>query len=77
MLKIGLPLAGIAMLLFTLAVYAVVVGDNAPVVQDKFYGLLIVVVVQFIVMYILGKIFGNAVYSQVQDLICSSMNGMF
>lgn len=77
MLKIGLPLAGIAMILFTLAVYAIVVGDNAPAVQDKFYGLLIVVVVQVIVMYILGRIFGNAVYGQVQDLIHSSFNNMF
>lgn len=77
MLKIGLPLAGIAMTLFSLAVYAVVVGDSAPAVQDKFYGLLIVVVVQVVVMYVLGKIFGSAVYNQIQQLIHSSTNGMF
>lgn len=77
MLKLGLPLAGIAMVIFSLSVYTVVTGDSAPTVQDKFYGLLIVVVIQFLVMFILGKIFGDAVYGQVQDLIHSSFNGMF
>lgn len=77
MLKLGLPLVGLAMSIFSLAVYTVVVGDSAPTIRDKFYGLLIVVVVQCLVMFILGKIFGNAVYSQIQNLIHSSTNGMF
>lgn len=77
MLKVGIPLAGIAMAIFSLAVYTVVIGNSQPVVHDKFYGLLIVVVVQIIVMAILGQIFGNAVYNQIQDLIHSTTNGMF
>lgn len=77
MIKIGLPLASIAMVIFSLATYTVVVGDPTPAVKDKFYGLLIVVIIQVIVMYVLGKIFGNAVYNQIQQLIHSSTNGMF
>lgn len=77
MLKLGLPLVAIAMLIFSLATYTAVVGDSAPSVQDKFYGLLIVVAVQLIVMFILGKIFGQAVYGQVQNFIHGSFNGMF
>ena len=77
MIKIGLPLASIAMVIFSLATYTVVVGDPTPAVKDKFYGLLIVVIIQLIVMYVLGKIFGSAVYNQIQQLIHSSTNGMF
>lgn len=77
MLKIGLPLVGIAMTIFSLATYTVVVGDITPTVNDKFYGLLIVVIVQFLVMYILGKIFGTAIYNQIQNLIHSSLNGLY
>lgn len=77
MLKMGLPLVGIAMTIFSLATYTVVVGDSAPAVNDKFYGLLIVVVVQFLVMYILGKVFGTAIYNQIQNLIHSSFSGMY
>lgn len=77
MIKISLPLASIAMVIFSLATYTVVVGDSTPAVKDKFYGLLIVVVIQVIVMYVLGKIFGSAVYNQIQQLIHSSTNGMF
>lgn len=77
MIKIGLPLASIAMVIFSLATYTVVVGDPTPAVKDKFYGLLIVVIIQLIVMDVLGKIFGSAVYNQIQQLIHSSTNGMF
>ncbi|MFR4968150.1 MAG: DUF6574 domain-containing protein [Lactobacillus kalixensis] len=76
-LKLGLPLIGIAMLIFTLSVYTVVVGDNAPAVQDKFYGLLIVVIAQTLVIFILGKIFGNAVYNQIQQLVHTSISSLF
>ena len=77
MIKIGMPLASTAMVIFSLATYTVVVGDPTPAVKDKFYGLLIVVIIQLIVMYVLGKIFGSAVYNQIQQLIHSSTNGMF
>lgn len=76
MLKFAMYLISGAMLIIFLACYTMVVADPNPV-NDKFYGLLILVVVEFIVIWILTKVFGQAVSSQIESVFHVNMSGMF
>ncbi len=75
MIEIAGFLFDVAIAIFCLANYAIIVADANPV-NDKFYGLLIVFAVETVVIWILLKIFGNAVVNQIQDLVYYGTNGL-
>lgn len=71
-IALGSVLIVCSLFLFYYSGLMVVVNDDGAV-RDKFYGLLLFVIVDFIVTIILASTFGNIVYSQVKDLMSSLM----